>query len=181
MSVLGRALLLALTCAVAPRCGAQQSQARFAQISTVPLSLIGGRLDPIAMRSSRNVAVGFICCHTNCCRGSLPSSPLAEGSHDQLAVPLCCRGGYIAASLEAKGARQCLARHHAEADQAAYVRVLPQYYGPVQLGTPPRTFTMCFDTGSGDIWVPSVNCLDPACVNHNQYSAAYSQTAMAVS
>ncbi|XP_008314383.1 nothepsin [Cynoglossus semilaevis] len=46
-----------------------------------------------------------------------------------------------------------------------------QFYGEIRLGTPEQNFTVVFDTGSADLWVPSVYCVSEACALHHRFKA----------
>uniref|UniRef100_A0A8B9SGW3 pepsin A n=1 Tax=Anas platyrhynchos TaxID=8839 RepID=A0A8B9SGW3_ANAPL len=51
-----------------------------------------------------------------------------------------------------------------------------EYYGTISIGTPAQEFTVIFDTGSSNLWVPSVYCSSRACENHKRFNPSKSST-----
>jgi len=52
------------------------------------------------------------------------------------------------------------------------------YFGRVSVGTPPQSFSVVFDTGSGNLVLPSTDCDSTACQIHRRYNPLKSSSAV---
>ena len=68
--------------------------------------------------------------------------------------------------------RHKLCSQHSKSDTC----VPTQYYGIIGVGTPPQNITMCFDTGSASMWVPSKDCNTISCQSHNRFQYSNSSS-----
>ncbi|NXD81040.1 CATE protein, partial [Halcyon senegalensis] len=62
------------------------------------------------------------------------------------------------------------------ASERLYDYMNAQYYGVVSVGTPPQRFTVVFDTGSSNFWVPSAYCISEACRIHQKFKSFLSDS-----
>lgn len=53
-----------------------------------------------------------------------------------------------------------------------------EYYGRIGIGDPPQPFDVVFDTGSGNIVLPTVKCSDDACFKHRRFHSESSLSAV---
>jgi len=53
-----------------------------------------------------------------------------------------------------------------------------EYFGKIAIGSPAQEFLVVFDTGSGNLVLPSTQCADQACKMHKRFNAVNSSTAL---
>lgn len=51
------------------------------------------------------------------------------------------------------------------------------YFGTISVGTPPVSYTVVFDTGSGNLILPSAFCHSDACLSHKRFRISKSKSA----
>jgi hypothetical protein len=51
-----------------------------------------------------------------------------------------------------------------------------QYYGVIEIGTPPQKFKAIFDTGSTNLWVQNFSCRSLSCKQHSGFNASASRS-----
>jgi hypothetical protein len=54
------------------------------------------------------------------------------------------------------------------------------YFGEIQVGTPPQKFSVVYDTGSGNLIVPSTDCTSEACLKHARFDREESKTSKTI-
>eukprot|EP00397_Hematodinium_sp_SG-2012_P022476 GEMP01023291.1.p1 GENE.GEMP01023291.1~~GEMP01023291.1.p1 ORF type:complete len:400 (+),score=80.97 GEMP01023291.1:176-1375(+) len=69
-----------------------------------------------------------------------------------------------------------LQRQKVSLNDASQVVHKTAYYGKIEIGTPPQEFSVVFDTGSGNLMLPSRWCKSHACTMHKMYDSQSSRT-----
>lgn len=75
--------------------------------------------------------------------------------------------------------RRVISEHRGGSEKAVVHKT--SYYGRVSVGTPPQSFVVVFDTGSGNLLVPSAECRNEACNKHARFDASRSSSLQEVS
>jgi len=92
-----------------------------------------------------------------------------------ITVPLVRRSKMSLSQLNAKDKDDDKDQTHSSRTNQA-----SEYYGQVSVGSPPQKFLVVFDTGSGNLLLPSKECSDEACTSHKRFDSSLSATSMQI-
>lgn len=84
----------------------------------------------------------------------------------------------IQESAGSKSSLRSASRLYKESTTVAKQSTASEYFGQITLGTPPQHFQVVFDTGSGNLIIPSIECKSQACQEHKRYNSSASSTAI---
>lgn len=86
----------------------------------------------------------------------------------------------MAHSISLKRQMYKSAEKHRSSDSQSYSSKIVHktaYYGKLEVGTPRQAFTVVFDTGSGNLMIPSTYCQSRACTMHRRFDRKASSSA----
>lgn len=95
----------------------------------------------------------------------LVSKPAAEPAKEASSWPLLIPLARKSAPVKSKG---------------QIVSYSTSYSGEISMGSPAQNFRVVFDTGSGNIVVPSADCTNKSCRMHRRYNISKSDSALAI-
>mmetsp|Transcript_11522 Transcript_11522/g.25346 ORF Transcript_11522/g.25346 Transcript_11522/m.25346 type:complete len:457 (+) Transcript_11522:130-1500(+) len=147
--------------------------------------------------------------HISCCPGSLCQASLRllllsliscsgasiSSSSSSSSIAKIGATGQVDSNLDAESTtsvplRRVIQEHrptelqeedHQLPDHPVAVKKKTSYYGQISVGSPKQDFLVVFDTGSGNLLIPSTECEDEACTKHHRFSPERSGTLKKVS